>query len=125
MPIKCNKLLIMKITQKSTDSEIMAEIGKRLKRYRIDSGFSQTELADRTGISAKTISNLEDGMQGNMLTLIRVLRALKLLDNLELIAPNQDDRPVDFLYYNERAPQRVSRNRHNKERKEWKWGDEK
>lgn len=115
----------MKITQNSTDSEAMQELGKRLQRYRIDSGLSQNELSDMTGISAKTIANLEDGRQTNTLTLIRILRALDLLDNLELIAPPQDNRPIDFLRYNKKAPQRASRNRHKAEERVWKRGDEK
>lgn len=115
----------MKITQSATDTEVMVELGKRLKRCRIDSGLSQIELAERTGISAKTIANMEDGMQSNSLTLIRVLRALNLLDNLELLAPCQDIRPIDFLRYNQNAPERVSRKRHEKVARTWKWGDEK
>jgi transcriptional regulator with XRE-family HTH domain len=115
----------MRITQSATDTEIMTELGKRLKRCRIDSGLSQTELSERTGISVKTIANMEEGMQSNSLTLIRVLRALKLLDNLEVLAPCQDNRPIDYYRYNQKAPERVSRNRHVKEERTWKWGDEK
>jgi transcriptional regulator with XRE-family HTH domain len=115
----------MKITQSATDTEIMVEMGKRLKRCRIDSGLSQIELAERTGISTKTIANMEDGMQSNSLTVIRILRALNLLDNLEMLAPCQDNRPIDYLRYNQKAPERVSRNRHKKETRTWKWGDEK
>lgn len=115
----------MKITQNSTDSETMQELGKRLQRYRIDSGLSQIELSDMTGISSKTIANLEDGKQTNTLTLIRILRALGLLDNLELLAPPQDNRPIDFLRYNKKAPQRASRNRNVEPERTWKWGDEK
>ena len=115
----------MKITQNSTDSETMQELGRRLQRYRIDSGLSQNELSDMTGISAKTIANLEDGKQTNTLTLIRILRALGLLDNLELLAPPQDNRPIDFLRYNKKAPQRASRNRNEEPKRTWKWRDEK
>ena len=115
----------MKITQKSTDNEIMQEIGKRIQRYRIDSGLSQYELSDKTGVSAKTIANMEDGKQVNTLTLIRVLRDLGLLENLELLAPPQEDRPIDFLRYNKKAPQRASRNRNKEQERIWKWEDEK
>jgi transcriptional regulator with XRE-family HTH domain len=115
----------MKITQEATDKEVMTEIGSRLKRYRIDSGLSQAELSARTGISLKTIANVEDGKQSNTLTLIRILKALGLLENLELIVPNQDDRPADCFRYNMQAPQRAGRNRHRAEERTWKWGDEK
>lgn len=114
----------MRITQKTSDAETMHELGRRIRRCRIDSGLSQAELADRTGISAKTISNLEDGRQSNTLTFIRVLRALNLLEGLEVLVPPQDDRPTDFLRYNGKAPQRVSRKRHVKSERTWKWGDE-
>lgn len=115
----------MKITQKSTDNEVIQEIGKRLQRCRIDLNMSQYELSDKTGVSAKTIANMEDGKQVNTLSLIRVLRVLGLLENLELLAPPQDDRPIDFLRYNKKAPQRVARNRNKGQERIWKWGDEK
>lgn len=115
----------MKITHDSTDSETMQEIGKRLQRYRIDSGLSQSELSNITGISAKTIANLEYGKQTNTLTIIRILRALGLLDNLDLLVPPQDNRPTDFLRYNKKAPQRAKRNRNVEPERTWKWGDEK
>ncbi len=36
----------------------------QLRRYRIAAGLTQGELATRTGISARTISDLERGLHG-------------------------------------------------------------
>ena len=43
-------------------------MGQRLRKRREQLGFSQRELARRTGIPQSTISDLERGVQGDMTT---------------------------------------------------------
>ena len=53
-------------------------MGKRLRKRRKQLGFSQRELARRTGIPQSTISDLERGVQGDMTTALvkRLAQAL-------------------------------------------------
>jgi len=104
----------------------IAEIASRLKAYRIDYPLSQQELADKAGICRRSITNLENGQDVQLGTLIKVLMALGLDSNLDLLAPDPAERPS---YYLKEKPGALKRKRASKKRlktskKSFKWGDE-
>ena len=80
-----------------TDIAIVAEIGKRIKAVRNKKLFTQAEIAERSGISIFTVSQIETGKNTSLISLISVMRALKLLDNLEEFIPEPMISPVDLL----------------------------
>jgi len=45
------------------DSEILKIFGKNIKLERIRKDLSQEQLAEKTGVSARTISLIENGLQ--------------------------------------------------------------
>ncbi|MGH2352243.1 MAG: helix-turn-helix domain-containing protein, partial [Chloroflexota bacterium] len=47
----------------STEAERAATFGERLRRHRLGTGLSQEELAERAGLSARGISDLERGVR--------------------------------------------------------------
>ena len=58
---------------------VAAEIGQRIRRAREDSGLTQQDLADRTGIRRPNIARLERGSGlPNLATLIKVADGLEL-----------------------------------------------
>jgi predicted ATPase/transcriptional regulator with XRE-family HTH domain len=59
-----------------------AALGARLRRYRVDAGLTQAELAEQSGLSVRAISDLERGVRRFPYpdTLERYTRALKLGD---------------------------------------------
>ena len=119
----------MKLTYYSPTQEILTEIGKRLKVMRISKTVSQKELAEETGLSIRTISNLESGKDVSLSTLIEVLRGLNQLPNLEMLIPDQSVRPSQLMEYGSTdfSKKRVSRKAAAKAHSGngWKWGDEK
>jgi len=104
----------------------IAEIASRLKAYRIDYPLSQQELADKSGISRRSITNLENGEDVQLSTLIKVLMALGLDSNLDLLAPDPTERPSYYLKEKSAAPQRKRASKKGLEtsKKNFKWGDE-
>ena len=50
----------MKISSENSNSAVMKELGARIKRGRLDMQLSQKELAERAGISARTLSTAEN-----------------------------------------------------------------
>ncbi|MBO4716693.1 MAG: helix-turn-helix transcriptional regulator [Spirochaetales bacterium] len=111
----------MSIRSISTNTEILTEIGSRLKALRIDASLSQSELADRTGISKRTIGNLENGKDISLSTLIEVMRALGIVQRMDMMIPEQELRPSQEYLYG-KARQRVGKRIERKS--DWKWGDE-
>ncbi len=70
-------------------------------------GLTQAQLADRAGVSLRTLRRLEDGEGGVTLeNLLRILRALGVIDALpRALDPYETD--VGRLRSEERLPQRV------------------
>jgi len=81
----------------TTNSAILLEIGSRIRATRVNKKFSQKEVAERAGISAFTVSQIETGKNSSTISLIAVMRVLKLLENLEDFIPVPVISPVELL----------------------------
>ena len=70
-----------------SDPAILRHLGERLKRRRLDQNMTQQTLADQAGLSRPTISDIGRGNPAALRTLIRILRVLGLLDELNAFLP--------------------------------------
>lgn len=71
---------------RARDQELAAEFGRRLRARRLEAGLTQEALAERAGLHATYISNLERGYSGpNLLAVVRVAEGLRI-DPGELVA---------------------------------------
>lgn len=113
----------MKITFDNNNTAILKELGARIKRNRIDMQLSQQDFAARAGISTRTLSAAENGEDIRLSNLIRILRTMNCLENLDLILPELNFDPEAYRTLG-RERKRVSRSAENKNTTEWKWGDE-
>ena len=89
-------------------SELQSILGERLKGLRISRNFSQQQLADKAGVSLKTLRNLEQGHGSSTETLLRTLKALQAVDALDVLGPKPTVSPLALLQ-NPKPPQRVRR----------------
>ena len=86
----------------------MAEIGESLRTWRRLRELTVAETADRAGIGVSTLQRLERGQGGTVETLLRVARALGVLDQLTgALDPLSTD--VGRLRATEALPTRVRR----------------
>ena len=67
----------------STSDEVTAELGLRLKAVRLSQSLTQADLAERAGVSVGTVKVLETTGQTSVASLIRVVQALGLTDQLQ------------------------------------------
>lgn len=101
--------------------EYIRELGRKIKTYRIMKEMSQQDLEDKTGVSKRSISRLEQGKSVQVDNLFKILLALDLGENIELLVPDQTKRPSYYLKKTVDEPKRV---RKRTEKSEFKWGDE-
>jgi len=113
----------MTIDKLMTDKAVLSDLGKRLARHRIAQNFTQEGLANEAGISKRTLERLEAGQPSQFLTFVRVLRALNMINLLEVAIPEAVTRPVDLLKIG-RDRQRASSKRKERAEEPWQWGDE-
>ncbi len=74
-----------------TDDVILQEIGERIKETRISKKLSQKELAEAAGVQRVLVSRIENGNNFNLATLIKLLRALSKLEDLDKILDVEKD----------------------------------
>lgn len=90
-----------------SNTEIILEMGSRLKDFRLGKKLTQQQLAERAGVSLFTVAQIERGKPVSISMLIAVMRVLRLLDNLELLLPRQEVSPIELLKLQGRKPQRI------------------
>ena len=120
----------MTISNQTTDEAILIELGVRLTRQRLAMDLTQADLAQEAGLSKRTIERIEAGKTAQTASLIRILRALKLLSNIEALIPPPTPSPIEQLKLQGQQRQRASRTsskavKPQRSNEPWKWGDEK
>jgi transcriptional regulator with XRE-family HTH domain len=116
----------MKITSQLTDAAVLAELGRRLARTRLDGNITQAELGEEAGVGIATVQRLESGRPVTSASLIRVLRVLGLLDALEQLVPEPAPSPVELLKLQGKRRRRAARGPVPGEQTAqtpWVWGD--
>ena len=98
-----------------SDQAILEKIGARLKRRRLDRNLSQQEVADQAGLTRTTIGEFERGASSSMLTLIRILRVLGALEELESFLPDTGLSPLQLARLKGKQRQRASRKKQDDE----------
>ena len=116
----------MNIDDLTNDAAILAEIGRRVARLRIERGFTQADLADQAGIGKRTLERLEAGESIQLTNFLQVLRVLQLLDGLESLLPEPGPRPMELLKHHGKQRKRASarKRKPNQAGETWRWGDE-
>lgn len=117
--------ILLKMIQLLSNPQIEQELGKRLKRKRLDLNLSQMEVATRSGLSRRTITAIENGEGSTLTTLIGLLRALNALDTLEEFLPDPGISPLALMNLQEEPVKYSSKPRRAAAPSTWKWGDEK
>lgn len=80
-----------------SDTAIGKKFGTRLKAYRISKEMTQQELATESGVGVSTIAKIESGQSVSFALLISVMRTLGLLENIDMLVPEQKPSPLELL----------------------------
>jgi transcriptional regulator with XRE-family HTH domain len=115
----------MKISTLLADDAILAEIGERVARRRLDLQFTQADVAEQAGVAKRTVERIEAGASAQMSSMIRILRVLDLLPGLDRMIPEAGPRPMDLLKRKGKVRQRASsRRRSDRSEEPWSWDDD-
>ena len=109
-----------------TAKEGIRTISDRIRKYRIDYSLTQKQLAERSGVSLRSIQRFENGEDIQFGNLVKLLSALELDHNIDVLVPDVTKRPSAF------ADKTANRKRVHIPKREneilsdhFKWGDEK
>jgi len=87
----------MKIDKNLTDPAVLEQLGLRLARRRIDIGLTQAALAEQAGLAKRTVERIERGESAQLISFVRLLRGLDLIDGLERAVPDLSPSPMTLL----------------------------
>lgn len=90
-----------------SDTAILKLFGTRMKAYRISQGIKQQELATESGVGVSTIAKIENGQSVTFSLLVSVMRTLGLLENFEVLVPEQKTSPMELLRMQGKQVKRV------------------
>lgn len=115
----------MKFADAVSDDALLAELGRRLARHRLDRNLTQEALAREAGVSGRTLIRVEGGQSTQAVNLMRILRALGLTPNLEALIPEPPPSPLQQIKLKGRQRRRASGPPSAAAPgKPWSWGNE-
>ena len=118
----------MRFDELLTDDAVLAEIGRRIARHRLERNLTQAELAARAGIGTATLQRAESGQSVQLTSMVRVLRAIGLLGGLEAAIPESLELPIAALERRSERPRKRARaarvQAFRREDEPWTWGDD-
>ena len=115
----------MRIENHISEVHVLKELGDRISDYRIHMPMTQTELSQKTGLSVHTIVNIESGKSVQFINLIKILEALGLLHNLDVLVPAVEQRPSEMFTKGKKRERATSPKYRPQKNPDFKWGDEK
>ena len=112
----------MHITGFETEKAILNELGERIRQHRLSLNLTQAELAQRCGISSSTEVRIENGDDSKMSNYIKILTALKLSNNFDLLIPESQQ---DFkAIFDKKSVRRRARPSKPEPSSAWVWGED-
>ena len=78
-----------------SDSEIFAQIGQKIKEWRLESNMSQKQLAEESGLSQFTVQQMEYGNGSSLGSMMRIMRVLDRLDFFALFFEKKRVSPIE------------------------------
>lgn len=113
----------MKIANNNDENFILSELGSRIKQYRISLNITQSELAQKCGLSLKTVARIENGNDTNFSNIIKIISEFGLSDNLNILIP--EPQPDYKALFEEKKTRRRARHNTAEKAAGWVWGEDK
>lgn len=108
-----------------SDPEIVAELGRRVSQHRIALNLTQAEFADRAGVGRSTVQRIEGGESIQLLSFVKILRALRRLEGIDaILAPDIVSPLAEIDRRRQRSRVRKSVKDEDEDSEPWTWGDE-
>ena len=94
-----------------SDEAILQEMGERLRTERLNRNLTVEEVAIKAGVSPATMYKVENGANHSLKTLLRILRALNLLNRVDALLPDLGASPIQLAILRGKQRQRASGSR--------------
>ena len=86
----------MKNIEEMGDLAILDMLGIRIKMERLNQNMTQIDVAKRAGIDRIVLTRIENGKGCTLSSFVRILRALKKLNHLDMFLPEPGISPIQL-----------------------------
>ena len=100
---------------------IVETMGAFIKHHRLEQNKTQSQLAEEAGINRSTLSEFEQGMRSNIITLIQLLRALNLLYVLQPFQVQQQLSPIQLAELEQAKRKRATKTKKTGKKNKSDW----
>lgn len=100
-----------------SEEAALVEFGKRIASHRLNSNWTQAELANKAGVSKSTVEHIEKGQSTQLLNMAKILHALGFLNQFLNIIPELGPTPMELLMQSKNQ-QKNKRKRASKPKKQ-------
>ncbi len=115
----------MRLADFHTDAAVLAELGRRMARHRLERNWTQAKFAREAGVGQATVQRAERGKSVQMTSMVRLLRTLGLLEGLDAAIPESVRWPIAQLERERRRTRRRARARRQPaEQTPWTWAED-
>lgn len=119
----------MHLHKSMSEDAVLAELGRRLERHRVERNRTQAELAEEAGIGRATLQRIERGDSVQMTSIVKLLRTLELLSALDAAVPESIALPIAELEREQRRVRRRARGSRGgpvpeADGQPWGWGED-
>lgn len=114
---------LMKISNQLVDDVILRHLGERLARIRLQRNLTQADLAIEAGVSKRTVERMEAGGPTQLVNLLRVCRALGVVEGFEALIPEPAASPVAQLKLRGKERRRASAAKPPAPAGKWQWAE--
>lgn len=80
-----------------SDQEVLEELGRRLRAYRLQRNLGAAEVAERAGLNRNTVVNAEAGANPRLGTVVKILRVIERLDALDAFLAPPSISPMQLM----------------------------
>jgi transcriptional regulator with XRE-family HTH domain len=115
----------MQIDQFMNNTQVLTELGARLRDVRVAKPLTRDELSQASGVSVRTIANIEGGKDVTFGNVLSVMRALGLLQNANALVAEQTVRPSDLAALSHKRQRAMSAKYRKQPATAWVWGEDK
>lgn len=95
------------LLRSATDTEVVAELGRRVAEHRASFDMTQAEFADVSGVARSTVQRIERGESIQLVSFVKMLRALGRIDGIDALLTPESYSPIAELERQRRRRQRV------------------
>lgn len=115
----------MKVKKQSANETLLQELGNKITNIRLNKNLTQIKASAQAGVSKRTLERLESGSSIQLVSFLRILNALELLEALTTILPESSTSPMAQIQLKYPQRRRASKNgKKGTSKLPWTWRDE-